>query len=280
MENGEEISLGRLFGKLAVSFILAMVLIVGVPVGGLFLWAGLTDAKHARMEPQVEQNAVSYLAEQYPNHDFDITVAGHNFKDNTFDVKVQSRSSMDTHFTLKFRDDNLELETDTYEWAVTERGNVRERIVEDYKAQTKQALNGLSGVELILPDFMVYSENNGTSLYFSPMGLDKRTLELDGIYDAAAMGADYGYLELLFTEEEENIHFDRLAERFRQVDTALAQAGIGYQVMTVKLRTQEGELKLSVFDVLREDIRSENFPERLRELWEEQEQNRQERQKD
>ena len=136
MENGEEISLGRLFGKLAVTFFLAMVLIVGVPVGGLFLWAGLTDAKHERMEPQVEQNAIAYLAEQYPNHDFDITVAGHNFKDNTFDVKVQSRGSMDTHFTLKFRDDNLELETDTYEWAVTERGNVRERIVEDYKART------------------------------------------------------------------------------------------------------------------------------------------------
>lgn len=280
MANKENVSLGRLFARLMVMFFIALVLLAGVPVLGIFLWAAHLDAKHDRQEPQVEQNAISYLEQQYPGHDFEITSLGHNFKDNTFDVKVQSRGSMDTHFTLKFRDDTLELETDTYEWAVVNRGNVRERIVEAYKARTKQALKDLPGVSLILPDFMVYKENSGNDLYFSPMGLDTQTLKLDGIYDAAAMGNDYGYLELWFTEEPEDIHLEHLAQRFRQVDGALTQAGIGYRVMNIKLRTPEGEIKLYVFDVLREDIRAENFPERLRELWEAQEAKRQERQKE
>lgn len=276
MENREAISPRKLVAQVLGALLIGAVMLVGVPVLGIFLWANLTDAKYERMEPQVEINAGEYLRQQYPGNDFDFTVKGHNFKDNTFDVAVQSRSSMDTHFTLKFRDDNLELGMDTYEWAVEERGNVRERIVEDYKARTKEALKNLPGVCLILPDFMVHQENSVNSLYYSPMGLDKQTLKLDGIYDAAVMGNDHGYLELWFTEEEEDMHLDRLAERFRQVDAALTQAGIGYQVMEVKLRTQEGETKIYVFDVLREDIRSDNFPERLQQLWEAQEARRQE----
>lgn len=282
MENKEDISLGRLFGKLAVVLMFALVLIVGVPVGGIFLWAAITDAKHERMEPQVEELAIVYLQEQYPGHDFDITGTGHNFKDNTFDVKVQSRSSMDTHFTLKFRDDNLELETDTYEWAVEGRGNTRERIVEEYESRVKEVLEKLPGVKWVYPDFTVYSESTGASLYFSPEGLNPETLILDGTYDVSAMGDDHGYLELYFTEEAEDIHLERIAQRLLEVEQAMTEAGVGYRVVNISLCTPDKEYgsDLKVYEILREDVRSEDLLERLQRLWEEQEARRQEDQKD
>ena len=100
--------------KLIVRIILALMLtfglILGVPLLVAMLWAANLDAKHEQMKPQVQELATAYIAEQYPGNDFEITALYHNFKDNSFDVEVQSRSSADTHFIVKFNDTTLEVD--------------------------------------------------------------------------------------------------------------------------------------------------------------------------
>lgn len=268
--------------KLIVQIILALMLtfglILGVPLLVAMLWAANLDAKHEQMKPQVQELATAYIAEQYPGNDFEITNLYHVFKDNSFEVTFQSRSSADTHFFVQFNDTTLEVNYDSYEWAVLKRGNTRERIIRDYEAQAEAVLNTLSGVDLVRADFVRYSKQTSMEKYSVDLSMDSLALELDGQYDAAALGWDHGTLELWFVEKPENFNIHRLLERLQEVDAAMTQAGVGYRLIEIRLVDApdfDYTQKYYIYDILREDLYSENPLAVLQELWEEQEANRQ-----
>lgn len=277
-ERKENSSVWKSILKIILAVVLVFGLLVGVPFLVVMLWANSLDAKYEKMEPQVQEIAVAYIAEKYPGNDFEITNLYHNFKDNSFDVKVQSKSSADTHFTVKFADDTLEVDYDSYEFSVAKRGNTAERIVEDYETQATAVLETIPGYDWSEVSFVTYSQNTSNNLHFSPAGLDRTTLELDGEYDAAEMGWDYGWLSVYFLEEPENLNVPRVLERLRQVDEAMTKAGVGYQVVEIILITDTDLVKANTFEIYairREYLQSDDPLAVLQELWEEQEANRQ-----
>lgn len=258
--------------------LMAMVLAFGIPVLAVLLWAAGNDAKYERMKPKALEAAKSYLAEQYPGNDFEITEFYHNFKDNGFDAEIQSRSSADTYFLVRIADDTLELDYDSYEWAVQERWNTAVRITEDYEAQAEGVLNTLPGIDRADADFVRYSRTDSYSAFQLAVGLDTTTLELDGTYDAAAMGWEHGTLELRFVEAEEDLNLRRLLERLREVDDAMTQAGVGYRVVEIRLVNApdwDNTRDFYIYGILREDLYSEDPEAVLQALWEEQEAKRQ-----
>lgn len=276
----KEYPVWKLILQIILALMLAFGLILGVPLLVAMLWAANLDAKHEQMKPQVQELACAYISEQYPGNDFEITNLYHVFKDNSFEVKVRSRSSADTHFIVKFNDTTLEVDWDSYEDAVTNRGNTAKRIKADYEDRVKGVLKVLTGVQSVYTDYVICSGTPGYSLYDSPEGLDNRTLELDREYDTAAMGWDYGYLEVEFLESPEDLSIQRILERLWELDEAMTTAGVGYQVVKITLvsdpdwRVAE---KFYIYDILREDLYSEDPLEALQELWEKQEANRQAR---
>ena len=276
----KEYPVWKLILQIILALMLAFGLFLGVPLLVAMLWAANLDAKHEQMKPQVQELATAYIAEQYPGNDFEITALYHVFKDNSFEVKVRSRSSADTHFIVKFNDTTLEVDWDSYEDAVTNRGNTAKRIKADYEDRVKGVLKVLTGVQSVYTDYVICSGTPGYSLYDSPEGLDNRTLELDREYDTAAMGWDYGYLEVEFLESPEDLSIQRILERLWELDEAMTTAGVGYQVVKITLvsdpdwRVAE---KFYIFDIRREDLYSEDPMAALQELWEEQEANRQAR---
>lgn len=276
----KEYPVWKLIVQIILALMLAFGLFLGVPLLVAMLWAANLDAKHEQMKPQVQELATAYIAEQYPGNDFEITNLYHVFKDNSFEVTFQSRSSADTHFIVKFNDTTLEVDWDSYEDAVTNRGNTAKRIKADYEDRVKGVLKVLTGVQSVYTDYVICSGTPGYSLYDSPEGLDNRTLELDREYDTAAMGWDYGYLEVEFLESPEDLSIQRILERLWELDEAMTTAGVGYQVVKITLvsdpdwRVAE---KFYIFDIRREDLYSEDPLEALQELWEEQEANRQAR---
>ncbi len=279
MDAGKEnISVRKLILQVILTVVLAVGLLLGVPFLLLMLWARNMDAKYEKMEPQVQELAVAYIAEQYPGNDFEITNLYHNFKDNSFDMEVQSRSSADTYFTIKFNDTTLEVDHDSYESAVANRGNTADRIVEDYEVRAKAVLEAIPGYDWSQICFVTYSETTSNNLHWSPQGLDSRTLELDGEYDAAEMGWDYGCLSVYFLEDAENLNALRVLERLRQVDEAMTEAGVGYQVVAISLDT-DPELaetdKFTIYAIRREYLQSDDPLAVLQALWEEQEAYRQ-----
>lgn len=264
--------------QVILAIFLAFFLLFGVPVLVAVLWAANQDAKHEEMKPQVRELAVAYIEEQYPGNDFEITELYHNFKDNSFDVELQSRSSTDTLFTVKFNDTTLEVDYDGYEWAVLKRGNTKERIIQDYKAQAEAVLNTLPGIDLVSANFVRYSKQISIEKYSVDLSMDALTLELDGRYDAAAMGWDHGTLELRFVESENNLNIQRLLERLWELDEAMTKAGVGYRVVEIQLVDApdwEHTREFYIYDILREDLYSDDPMAVLQALWEEQEAKRQ-----
>ena len=264
--------------KLILQIILALMLAFGLFLGVPLLWAANRDARYERMKPQVQELATVYIAEQYPGNDFEITALYHVFKDNSFEVTFQSQSSADTHFFVQFNDTTLEVDYDSYEWAVLELGNTRERIIQDYKAQAEEVLNTLSGIDLVRADFVRYSKQTSLEQYSVDLSMESLALELDGQYDAAAMGWDHGTLELWFVEKPEDLNIHRILERLREVDAAMTQAGVGYRLIEIRLVDApdfDYTQKYYIHDILREHLYSEDPLAVLREMWEEQEANRQ-----
>lgn len=277
-ENKKDYPIGKLIAQLVLTLVLAFGLLVGVPFLGVMLWAMGQDAKHERMEPQALEVAQAYIAQQYPGNDFEITDIYHNFKDNSFDAKIQSQSSADTHFTVKIADDTLEVDYDSYEWAVLKLGNTKERIIGDYEAQAEAVLNTLPGIDLVLADFVRDSKQTSLERYSVDLSMDSLVLELDGEYDTAALGWDHGTLTLYFVETDENLTIHRLLERLREVDAAMTQAGVGYRVVKIRLVNApdwEDTQDFYVYDILREDLYSEDPLAVLQEKWETQEAKRQ-----
>lgn len=262
---------------LVIPVLIAVVLCVCI--GAFFLAVKRIDAKHEEMKPQVRELAEAYIADQYPGNDFEITALYHNFIDNSFEVKLQSQSSTDTYFKLIYKDRTLELEYDTYNDSVTGRSNTERRIVSDYAEQAKAVLEALPGYQNVLAEFVTYSEHSSGGGRWSPMGLDKSTLELDGVYDAAEMGWDYGYLEVRILEDQENLHIERLLERLWEMDAAMTQAGVGYQVVEIILVSDPDYTVAEEFyihSIYREDLYSEDPMAVLQALWDKQEAKRQE----
>lgn len=278
MENEKEYPLCKVIFQVVISIFLAFFLLFGVPVLVAVLWTANQDAKYEEMKPQVRELAAAYIAEQYPGNDFEMADPFHNFKDNSFDVKVRSRSSADTCFTIRFNDTTLEVDYDSYEWAVLQRGNTMQRIVDDYDDRVKTLLKGTPGMLYVGSDFVRYSETASTNLDFSPDGLDSSTLKLDGVYDAGEMGWHFGCLSVKFQEKPENVNILRLLERLRELDEAMTRGGVGYQVVGITLEPKsEGQNveKLTVYAIRRADLYSDDPLAVLQALWEEQEANRQ-----
>lgn len=277
-ENKKDYPIGKLIAQIILMLVLAFGLLVGVPFLGVMIWAMGQDAKYERMEPQAMEAAQAYIAQQYPGNDFEIADIYHNFKDNSFDVKVQSQSSADTHFTVKIADDTLEVDYDSYEWAVLKLGNTKERIIGDYEAQAEAVLNTLPGIDLVLADFVRDSKQTSLERYSVDLSMDSLVLELDGEYDAAALGWDHGTLTLYFVETDENLTIHRVLERLREVDAAMTQAGVGYRVVKIRLVNApdwEETRDFYVYDILREDLYSEDPLAVLQDKWETQEAKRQ-----
>jgi len=246
--------------KVIAQIVLMLGLIFVVPLLLILLWLSGSEKMMDRKVPEVRVLAETYLDEQYPGHDFEITNAYHSWYDSVFYVKVQSSSSADTYFTVTY-DNSLEFFADSYERRVADRGNTAARIVEDYETQAKAVLEAIPDYDWSQISFVTYSDTTDISLHWSPQGLDSRTLELDGEYDAAEMGWDYGWLTVYFLEEPGNLNVPRVLERLRQVDEAMAEAGVGYQVVEIRLITDSDLVmaeQFTVYAIRREYLQSED----------------------
>lgn len=258
--------------------LLGLALAAALFVGAVFGWAWYRDAKDERITREViAPKAAAYLAEQYPGNDFEVQSPFYVFKDNAYRVKVRSRSSEDTYFYLDYHYKSYELVRDSYESQVLEGRNTLDRLVNAYRELARGQLEPMEGLTYANVGYCSYSENTGINLHFSPDGLDRETLILDEPYDAAAMGAQYGYLELTFLEDEEQIGLERAYERMAEADRLLTEAGIGWYVMEVELQNGEypnDTVTFYLYGVRKEDLTADAPIAHLQEMWDAQEANR------
>ena len=165
--------------------------------GGLLGLAWLTDLTSSQVASKIiDPKAEAYIAEAYPGNDFILDDAYYDFKDNCYWVEVKSQASQDTHFWLKFDSRSHEFVYDSYESSVLSGASTRGRVESDYARLIDDCFSGVTRSYHVDSDFCAYSENVSAAGYFSPNGLDSKTLIVDKDYDAAELGSAYGYLTL------------------------------------------------------------------------------------
>ena len=232
------------------------------------------------VENVVRPKAEKYIAQTYPEKDFQIVDSYHVLLDDYYVVEIQSPSSRDTHFAITYDGLIPELSYDHYESSVLSGITIRGRLIEEYDALIQQTLGDYPGMYILKGDFCVYTDHYGSSSYFSPEGLDPATLELDREYDVGAMGWDYGTLQIWVLDEEDNINTERICELLTDMDRRLTEAGVGYRFIEFRIASgtyKEDHIDLCVYDVTHEDLTCEDPMARLQEIWNEQEAKRQER---
>ena len=250
-----------------------------VTLKGIFAFANAVDNLFLSSPSEVQMecitdHAATYIAENFPDNDFDLSEVYYIFKDNCYKINVQSRSSMDTAFSLFYDYKTFEFLRDNYESCVLSGYNTRTRLVEEYNARTREVIGAMPGAYIYSGDFCQYSEHTYRSSYFSPQGLDSATLILDYPYDVGVMGSQYGTIQVYFQTEEQDVTMEQLLERMLEVDAALTDAGLGYYVLDVRLLVGQYTADLYVYDVTPEDLHCEDPLARLWEIWEIQEAHR------
>ncbi len=156
------------------------------------------------------QSAKSYLAEQYPQTDYQLDKPFYSFKDGYYYVDVTSPSSQDSCFTLRYgwRGNLL---SDNYEDLVLSGENTARRLEGEYFTCCKAVFNSPdfpypvtigygSLAQVYDPRELELPQEDLPGSPTTPMKIWE--LELDGEYDLSALGRDHGELTLYVPSEE------------------------------------------------------------------------------
>lgn len=252
--------------------LLLSVLAVAIPFGG-FWGIQVLNQKHneSQADKIVLPKAEAYLVEQYADLDLEITDCYWSWYDNCYHVKVSSKASQDTYFTLSYSTKGKELISDNYAQKVLGRQNTLNRIQEAYTVMVEQAISRM--------------ENPTARICYcylrKPSFEDWSELELDKTYDTAEIreiGRQYADISIELEESKDNLNLDCALEYLTELDRLLEGNGASYKVMEITLWVKEGTetSKWNIYDITHEDLTCENPHAVLQEKWEQQETYRQE----
>lgn len=210
-------------------------------------------ARHAARE---------YIAAEYSHLDLTIEKVGYDLKGSNYYAKVQSCTSVDTHFSV-YISMLGQVERDTYD-RVESRYTTFERLNREYydliKAVKEEesfpyTVRALSGT--------LRGSNHG----FLDYGLPQEGLVLDGEYDVRELGTLYGGLHISVFDEE--ISIPRGCEILKDVTARLEEKGIAFRAIDLNLsRPDRKETGLILLDFPVEYLEDEDLEERVRENYE------------
>lgn len=234
MKKGKNNPVWNVIVKCILAVLLACVILAAVIIVPLWLMLKIDTWKHERQLPQVRELAESYLVEQYPGNDFEITDVYHHWYDAVFNVEVQSQSSADTHFTVVYDDDPLEFLSDSYERDVLEGGNTADRVEEEYSAAVQAVLSDVFPEQKVDAKFQRRYYVPGDAEITEDMLANVRW-EVDKQYDVSALGTQAGVVMVYFDNTEGQYPLERRLDVLRQMAQALEEADMGFFTMEVWL---------------------------------------------
>lgn len=183
------------------------------------------------------RGAKAYLAKQYPGNDFETEKASYNFKFSRYIVRVQSKSSGDTHFSLSF-DGAGKLKNDDYPSYVESRFNTWSRLDSEYGQLVDTVLKSES--------FPYESDIRGGSIrdvreiqFGVSYGIRQAELVLDKAYDMSELGKTAGSIVLYV--QHETVSFERAAEILQDVATRLTAGGVNFYAIDFVLEQPRPE---------------------------------------
>ena len=216
----------------------------------------------------VKWHSQRYLRETYPGQDLRVERIYHDwYSGGGYDVRVVSDTSRDTRFELVYGRLG-KLRWDGYEMMVASGRSTLSRLYDEYDALVLEALDGVydsKGRKAGL--FVAEGATGDPAAQFA--GIDIAALELDKDYDVAALGAEYGYLDVNLYVTEENLNTTFAAQRLLEIKGALEAAEVGFVAielfMTVE-DSKDADASLGIHSITAADLEAEDVAGRLEEM--------------
>lgn len=233
----------------------------------LYLYVGFQGNPISKLV--INSRVSGYLEKEFPKNDFQLEGAQYNFKDGSYSVKVQSKSSIDTHFYVNYNWLG-EVKGDTYEAEVTSHWNTYQRLEQEYRELVdKSWLNKefhLTENDILFGTLQDISEvekkSDGTNLY-SPYGLNIPELKLDYPYHIQDIGKKAGTIVIYIPDQDVSIK--RAAELMLQIKTYLDQKNVSFYALDFVLQSPNpnDETRVNVGVFLYSDIYEEGMEKRV-----------------
>lgn len=219
------------------------------------------------------RTAETHLAEVYPGHDFYIDGLNYSFKDTGYHAHIKSPSSEDSSFTL-FLSMTGRLVYDDYDYRVTERNNTAERLSMAYRALADTVLESPSfpyESHIAFGNLEFWSDQEADIVQEYPYAIRTSTLELDKVYNIAALGAEAGRLVLYLYHDPADIDAEHMAAVLLDVKSRFDDAGAPFYAVDLVLQpfqTEEGppaqNVQMEVLSFLYRDIYEDGLVDRVR----------------
>lgn len=216
---------------------------------------------------RVKQHAQDYLEGAYPGQlQLQMDDIYYDwYSGGGYEIDVTSPVSEDTRFMLRY--DRLgNFVQDTYDLFVASGSNTLARLEMEYEMLVNDALRNVLGDNLCKTGL---SRLDNYSKQPVPLtkGIDPAALMINGEYDVAQLGQEYGYLVLNIYESAQNISIETAAEHLLNIKAAMEDAGVGFQgielFMTVR-DPKETDASLVLELLTYADLESENLVQHLK----------------
>jgi len=181
-----------------------------------------------------------------------------------YEIRVISPVSRDVHFLLRY--DRLgNFVQDTYDLAVASGNNTLTRLNEEYEVAVRNALRDVPGDADWKTGLSARDPYNGKNVPLD-QGLVPGELTLNGAYDVALLGWDYGYLSMILWVSPEELTLEKAADYLLAVKRVMEETGVGFAGVELFLTVRESHDpydSLALRMVTREDLEADNLPQFL-----------------
>lgn len=218
-----------------------------------------------------QRGAERYLEAAYPGEDFYIDRLQYNSKTGRYEAKIQSRSSVDSHFDVGISKTG-KVEFDTYESNVLSKWNTVNRICNEYSELAVPVLKTLNlkyTLEYTLATIEISPlEKNGNVPGFA---LRAEEIQIDGFYDIRELGKQAGVLTV--GARDEHVSAEKAAEILLEMKKTMDNAGIPFYGICFSLSSPKADDGIEVqrkeinVELIRyEEICEDGFTDRLSSL--------------
>ena len=213
--------------------------------------------------------AEKHIESTYSDKDYSVDRVSYDFKSGCYNAFIESPTSPDSSFSLAISFGG-KIYWDSYEDRVINRYNTSERINTEYRKAVDNVIENRSfpyETDIAFGDIYFVEDVNVDQPYVPEYAIQMSSLELDGYYDIAELGAKAG--ELAIYVNDNDVTVKKLSEILLGIKDVMDKAGVRFKVINCVLEPLKSEDGYSVSERVEveafpyEDIHTDGMLERV-----------------
>ena len=237
-------------------------------IGGLLLFYANAFFGNPVSKRIANQAAETYMNQQDSTIMLEKESTRYNMKTGAYDVELQSKNSIDTHFTLSISPIG-KVVSNNYEEYVSSKLNTWDRVNNEYReiVDTVFLADDFPYAPIISYGALERSDNEGTDFLRKLYPLTLEDLEVDEVYDVKELAKSTGHIVLHIVYPQLNT--EQASDLLLEIKKTFDRKGIPFYTLSLLIKesgSSENMPDIKTFEVqefLYSDIYEKNLSERI-----------------